>query len=77
MFKHLNYNEYFPASGTLLGILRHHDIIPHDHDLDFVVKDMDIFNIIVQNRHLFPDDIRGKVSSRVKTNFQPTDFMLL
>jgi len=62
MLGHLNITSYFFCCGTLLGILRHGDLIPHDHDVDIMTNDISGFRKIKQNEALFPKDIRVKVS---------------
>merc|ERR1712048_149120 len=37
LMEHLNI-LFSPCCGTLIGIIRHHDLIPHDHDVDFSVN---------------------------------------
>jgi hypothetical protein len=48
---------YHVVGGTALGLLRTGDIIPHDHDVDIVVKDAAARKFIADHLNEFPDDI--------------------
>jgi len=54
--KHGNTMEYHVGGGTLLGFLRHDDIIPHDHDVDYYMT-KETSKFIREHLHELPNDI--------------------
>jgi hypothetical protein len=61
--KHKDQWEYHLISGSALGMLRHMDVIPHDHDADISVKDKAARNFLLDRINEFPDDINISKSS--------------
>jgi len=60
----LMFNEKYPndfqfhlCGGSLLGLLRHGDIIPHDHDGDIILKNESHREFLYQHINELPDDI--------------------
>jgi hypothetical protein len=55
--KYPNDFQWHMVGGSLLGLLRHGDIIPHDHDGDIVVKNDSQTQFLYNHIREFPDDI--------------------
>ena len=61
LFQKFDIQDYMISDGTLLGFLRHGDIIPHDHDFDISVGSFKTFRFLKDKESLLPQDIRGGI----------------
>jgi len=66
--------KYFLTKGTLIGVLRHHDVIPWDTDIDLFIPSSATPKILKSFRQL--DETGKETSTTTTTTLEPTEIRL-
>jgi len=73
--------KYWCHSGTLLGVIRHNSILPHDNDIDISVMDDQVDKIIklnsIQNLICFYVDKKHNANNRIECGFKNIDIFIM